>query len=185
MKYFTWKPKQWQREPFVLQKEINTAGTGKISRNIWFSQAMWCWITTPKHWTVLGLLQIVLQTIRTVTSLFGSELQDTCFMLMPTPWIHCKRWHSGWADQLSIQFSVCISYLQYHVWTTPVNIWSKSCINPTNTRRFQFHIKVMLKVVLLYRVKSVHCYSSRMKFLVNVVFISFPPSPLSSPFPEP
>ena len=61
MKYFTWKPKQWQREPFVLRKEINTAETGKVSRNIWFSQAMGCWITAPKCQTVLGLLKTVLQ----------------------------------------------------------------------------------------------------------------------------
>lgn len=93
----------------------------------------------------------VLQTISIVTSLFGSGLQDTCFMLMPTPWIHCKWWHSGRANQLSIQCSVCISYLQYHVCSTPVNIWSKSCRSSTNTGRFQFHIKVTLTVVLLYR----------------------------------
>lgn len=66
MKYFSWKPKQWQREPFVLRKEINTAETGKVSRNIWFSQAMGCWITAPKCWTVLRLFKIVLQTIRIV-----------------------------------------------------------------------------------------------------------------------
>lgn len=115
MKYFTWKPKQWQREPFVLRKEINTAETGKVSRNTWFSQAMGCWVTALKRQAVLGLLKTVLQTSRIVTSLFGSELQDACFMLTPTPRIHCKRWHSGWANQLSIQPSVCIRYLQYHV----------------------------------------------------------------------
>lgn len=40
-------------------------------------------------------------------------------------------------------------------------------------------------MVLLYRVKSVHCYSLRMNFLVNLVFISFSPSPLGSLSPEP
>lgn len=112
---------------------------------------MGCWMTSPKRWTVLGLLRRVLQTISIATSLFGSGLQDTCSMLKPTPGIHGKRWHSGWANQLSTQCSVCISYLQYQVCSTPVNIWSKSCRSPTNTGRFQFHIKVTLTVVRLYR----------------------------------
>lgn len=53
MKYFTCKPKQRQRESFVLWKEINTSETGKVSRNIWFNQAMGCWIMALKRWTVL------------------------------------------------------------------------------------------------------------------------------------
>lgn len=37
-----------------------------------------------------GTPQNSLANNRTVISLFGSELQDACFMLTPTPRIHCK-----------------------------------------------------------------------------------------------
>lgn len=117
MKYFTCKPKQRRRESFVLRKEINTSEMGKVSKNIWFNQATGCWIMALKCWTVLGLHNTALQAMTIITSLLGSELQDTCFVLMSTR-IRRKRWHSGWANQLSIQISVCSSYLQYHICST-------------------------------------------------------------------
>lgn len=80
MKYFTCKPKQRQRELFVLRKEINTSETGRVSRNIcfnqamgsagsWFSSAEQCWDSTKQPCKQSELLQVCLaQSCKTLVS---------------------------------------------------------------------------------------------------------------------